>query len=267
MSKLEQLLDIGKGLYLFPYLRKNEIKEINRNIHHLASLFAFRMTSICFFEKHPHKKKDIQFIQNPSVTWEYIKEKYIDNQLYQTINHFDTYVSYNPHLTIDIIETYSHMIKWSWHSLSENKKIATSENIKKYPYQKWDFRVINTEQSSNLDLTWEFIEKHIEQEWDWRVLSANPHITLEIIRSHPEKNWNLSVNPHITWEIIINNDWNWDWYLLSYHPCITCEIIHQNIDKPWNWFMMSYNPNLNWEFIEMYIDQKWNWNVLNRTKF
>jgi len=58
---------------------------------------------------------------------------------------------------------------WNWYGISYNPTI-TMDIIEKYPVKQWNWYWI----SSNPNLTMEFIEKYLDKEWDWSLISLNP---------------------------------------------------------------------------------------------
>lgn len=51
---------------------------------------------------------------------------------------------------------------------------------------------------------------------NWEIISANPNVTEEFVKNHPEFEWSytcLSENPNISWDIVIRNPemyWNFE---------------------------------------------------------
>ena len=89
-------------------------------------------------------------------------------------------------------------------SRNERVKLVHDEVKKKWP-----------------DIWLSFMMKH-ESKLDWAELSMNPNLTLDTIKTNPDKPW--------------------DWYFISRNPNITLAFINANPDKPWHWYWISRNP-------------------------
>ena len=115
--------------------------------------------------------------------------------------------------------------------------------------------------SANPNITWDIIKQHPDKDWDFFWLSQNPAITWDIVQNNPNplgKEWNvfcLSCNPNITWEIVQNNPnplgGEWSYGNLSNNPNITWEIVRANPDKDWNFAPLSANPNITWDIVQV----------------
>ena len=70
--------------------------------------------------------------------------------------------------------------------------------------------------------------------WDIIGISANPNLTIEYIRSHPNADW--------------------DYAAISKNSAFTIEDIETNSDLPWNYSYICLNPNVSLDFIKKYIN-------------
>ena len=110
---------------------------------------------------------------------------------------------------------------------------------------KYEDKIIWTELSRNPNITIEFIKSNPDKPWDWESISCNKNITWEFIEAYPDKPWDwdyLSKNINITWDIVSSNpNKPWKWEYLSKNKNITCDIIQTNPNKPWYWEWLSNN--------------------------
>ena len=166
-------------------------------------------------------------LKNPNLTMEIFENIY---KLYEgdTIDYLDE-LSFNPNITIDIIEKYKD-IKWNWIGISDNIKNLSMANYIKY-IEYWDHNLL----SKNIDF--KIFDKFPDKNWNFVYLSENENLDIEIIRKHLIKKW--------------------AWYFISKHDNITIDIIKKYIYLPWYWEQISSNKNINIEFVKENLNKNW----------
>ncbi len=208
-------------------------------------------------------------LRNPNVTME-IFESIYDLYKHDAIDYLDE-LSFNPNLTIDIIEKYDN-INWDWDGISGNiKKLSLDDYIRyiefwdhsllsinidfkifdKYPNQKWNY--IYLSENDNLDI--DIIIKHLNKKWNWSFISKHNNITIDIIKKYPNLPWcweQISSNKNINISFIKENlNKNWDIHYLSANSNITMNDIKNN-NFNWDINGILLNPNIDKEHIEKY---------------
>ena len=108
---------------------------------------------------------------------------------------------------------------------------------------------------STLNVLQVLIGIHPPKKWDWKEISANPNLTVEIIKKNKNKklNWEeISANPAITMEIVKAHPlWPWNIKGLSQNPNLTADFVKENLEEDWNWGLMAQNENMEIELIEL----------------
>lgn len=101
-----------------------------------------------------------------------------------------------------------------------------------------------------------------EHKWDLRQLSRNPGVTMhDVLVSHPSDQWHwdlLSANPTVTVEIVRQQRHReWDWDALTRNLAISVKEILANADLPWDGQELSSRPDLtpddvlqNWQVVK-----------------
>lgn len=234
------------------------------------------------------------------VTWEYVQA----NPEIQ----WDPYVvSKNPNITWEHVQA-NPDYPWSWLGLYENSNIAW-EIIRANPTRGWDYsgcreldliaelsmRSVNWQMYSLYGLSkkvsWQTVVDNPGIQWDHSGLSANPNITLEIIRANltrfawnwgwitakmpldvvlthtrwagttekiPWSHWGLSRNPGITMEMVLGEcplGGPWEMDNISSNLAITLGDIDANPNLAWYWPGVMGRPDLTWEFAARHMDK------------
>jgi len=224
-----------------------------------------------------------ELLKNPNLTMEIFEQIYsfYDEVTKDYINE----ITYNPNITINIIEKYKN-IKWDWDAISNNIKNLSLEYYKKY-IDKWDHKLLSFHIDFKIFNLYNFMD------WDYEILSGSRYLDFDIVIKNIHKEWNwshISLNKNLTIEIIDKYKLlNWDWNILSYNYNINIDFVKNNIDKNWNMFYLSANPaitmddiknnNLKWdkngillnpnitkEIIEKYIDY-YGFNIIYDNQF
>ncbi len=176
--------------------------------------------------------------------------------------------------------------KWDWLALSLNKSISFGF-IQTHRDLPWNIPAISRNSSvnedtvrANVEFPWHFsdlcanpnisfsfiLEFVINSEFridaNWLALSANPSITLDIIKQYPHYPWNdqyLSMNPNITSNYILNEGASRKWFLpyVSANKGITERDIYKNI-LPWDYLNLGSNPNLPAKYVNDNPNYTWN---------
>jgi hypothetical protein len=188
------------------------------------------------------------------------------------------YLSFNPNITLDIIETTPDK-PWKWELISELPTI-TLDDVLRHIDKPWDWFTLSYgldlsmyDILNNPGLPWDWsglsmnkckklpfsdIIDNIHLPWEWYELSANSKITLDMIDKNPSLPWcylGLSQNRNLTIEFInANLDKSWVWSYISQNPGIKLEDITSNPDLPWNWCHICRNPNINMDFVMQNIE-------------
>ena len=185
--------------------------------------------------------------------------------------------------------------------------------MEKYPTYDWDYCRL-----SYVVCSWPFVKKYKDKPWDWQFLFNNPdflcdftndpepdiseNISVEIIESHPEKNWNYKfLSKVLDWSELITSPtllWNedgtpklvWDWdeikksfkwelykgerpkmfsdykfkFKLFYYSKFAWEYIKENPNEMWSYDYLSSNTFITWDFIKEHKDKSWNWSELSK---
>ncbi len=115
--------------------------------------------------------------------------------------------------------------------------------------------------SRHPELTLEIIRKLPGKSWDiyelsvhpglWKAglrlgsptaWSANPAVTIEYVKSHPDVSWNMTLfsqNLSVTWATISRNpDMDWDYFAFSTGPNMTWMVAFRHPYLPWNYLHM-----------------------------
>jgi len=110
--------------------------------------------------------------------------------------------------------------------------------------------------------------------WDWKSLSYNPCITMDIIKSMPDKPWvksyfsknhsiklyelnrlnlyDVSGHPYLTFDIVRKNlNGFYDMFFLSKNPIITEDFLLKN-DLRWDFYGLVCNPNISIDVLVLY---------------
>ena len=126
-----------------------------------------------------------------------------------------------------------------------NESIGWEEVIDNIHYP-WDWSAL----SSRLPLTKKIIAKFAEK-LSFRHISENPHVTIDIILSFPQKNWDwlrlssvlpmsvIQEHPH---QDLANGFWKWNWYHVSRNHNVSWEFVERHPSAPWSFFALSQNP-------------------------
>jgi hypothetical protein len=164
----------------------------------------------------------------------------------------------NPRLTFEFVLN-NISLNWNWSILCENKTIACTANILKYPHLPWDYNII----SKHVDR--EVFVAHINENWNWHLVSARPFVTIDFLKQYPRLRWDwrvVIVNPTITWnDIIINPQFPWQMWKFSANPNLTDEILRRHPTVSWSNYQMSLNTGINMKIIRM-MGHQYTWNVL-----
>lgn len=131
-------------------------------------------------------------------------------------------ISYNPHLTIDVILLVNCTEYLNWNEISKNKNI-TMEIIEEY--------------SNNLP----HLSNKPNLPWNYWFVSQNPNLTVEFVLNRPTYSWNyreIFRNPNFCF------NYNFRKIIYGYHtilleltpshPCLTIDYIKQKNDKSWH---------------------------------
>jgi hypothetical protein len=132
----------------------------------------------------------------------------------------------------------------------------------------------------------ELLQLFPDADWDYDKVSCNELITLDFVKSNPDKPWNwynlsctipekdIKENPDLLWvqtlkPIPVQHDLKsfdfikknlnkkWDWYSISKHSMITWEIVEDNPEVPWNWYGLSINKNITYEITRKHPYNPW----------
>lgn len=172
-------------------------------------------------------------------------------------------LSRNPNLTWEFIE--KHLDKgWDWILLAE-RKIVTWDIVKKHPKIFQNHSVISS-LCTNPNITWEIMKNDINGDriipWDSTSISANPNITIDIVKANQWVKWNmftLSSNPNFSWKIINENP---DIFPSHYRGCFHPRMLNieeftwedwlhlSQRDKVDMYPMMYRCPNINWTILQ-----------------
>ncbi len=79
---------------------------------------------------------------------------------------------------------YADKLDWGW--ISENPNIIM-DIMETYPDELWNWM---GGLSHNPNITMELIEKYPDKHWVWEWISCNPNITMDIVEKYPDKLWN-----------------------------------------------------------------------------
>lgn len=186
--------------------------------------------------------------------------------------HWGNCMSRNPNLTLDFIKR--HLDKpWRIYNLAYHHGLQiddilwladTLKHTECYSYE-GGIHAADEELWSGLslhpDMTFELVQKFQDKGFtDARISSKHVNVTMEIVKQHPEYDWdfwNMTKNPNLTWDFVSNNlDKDWNWEVLSQLNFVTEKIIEQHLECPWDWdgilFCLS---DLSFEFLERHIDK------------
>ncbi len=204
---------------------------------------------------------------------------------------------------------------WNWDQLSIHEDVATLAMLRDFPDKPWGMFAVTQNHDwetikANLDINWdwhsvsskkeltrEILEQNPDKPWNYGWISWNQDIvTLEMILTHPERNWDwypISNSPIAIWENIVSHDLHWDWKSISrWNPYITRNIIDENQDMPWdynelscsrhlscpdleylinkypskNWCWRNVSIKVSWEFVKSHLELEWDWLVLSDRK-
>lgn len=124
-------------------------------------------------------------------------------------------LSYSTKISIDDVVTLQNL-PWDWNVLSRNPVISTPENIRKYRTLPWIWGRWGISKSPSL--TEDFIEENFDllatnvstHTHYTGSLQNNPSVTIKVVESHPEVEWNhefngLSSNPNVTVPYFLKN--------------------------------------------------------------
>ncbi len=174
---------------------------------------------------------------NPNVTL-----AFIDSHLDKPWHWGKGGLSTNRNVTPEFIE--KHITKpwyWGYDGLSQNLKVtrkfvdalatrkqsegehskkarSTLAKIAKYMHDAKSFGTITVHSSFSQSVDdLEFIEENLDMYWNWgkEGLSSNPNVTLEFIKAHSDKPWDLSYNPNLTVDFIRQHLDEIEWIPLS----------------------------------------------------
>jgi hypothetical protein len=111
----------------------------------------------------------------------------------------------------------------------------------------------------------ELVRKHPECEWNWTALSANPNITIDFVLEFRKRPWSwhlISINPNISWkEVSDHPELPW-WPDVTKNPNIEIAHIFENPDKKWNWEHVCLKMVRDWKQVTDHIELPWNWIAL-----
>ena len=89
-----------------------------------------------------------------------------------------------------------------------------------------------------------FILQH-QKEIDWEYLSANSNLTIEIIKEHLDKPWDLNeiaLNPNITKEELLENSHIYPFTNMNYH--LKEQQVGTDYEHNWNWLTLTKDSHL-----------------------
>ena len=136
----------------------------------------------------------------------------------------------------------------------------------------------------------EFLQTFPNERWDDDLLSENPNMTLQMMKSYPQKCWrymlyNVNVPTEVAYEHIIQHDifgcdlsassnitvqfirehpeYSWDWQQVTIHKHIKCEDIFNNLDLPWVINMITHNPNVTPDVVKQHPEIHWDFHALS----
>ncbi len=205
-----------------------------------------------------HKVVDLEFIQSHNMKWDYEGMLYNPNI---DIEYFINKQEFNKHL--DLLQS---RFMYFNKDTNEYDMINIIDNIMKYPLA-WDYDIIASLKSFDVDKFFELKIDYTMNETQLKALydglSSNKHLDFHkhILPRISSPHWNyrkLSANPIITMEIVKNYDLPWNYMALSLNPSITEEDVLNNPDINWFHWNLSLNPNISWEFVKQHKTKLWN---------
>ncbi len=214
-----------------------------------------------------------------------------DFQQYTDIGWDWYWLSRNPNLTIDILNTYRTR-NWNWEAVSANPGI-TMIDIENHLHLPWDWFHVSENPNFCMDMThdpsrlfsWGSISsnpgitlldvlKFPDQPFFIEKLCQNRNITLEMIADEdgyfapldtkPLLFWiGVSSNPNLTLKFILEHpNWKWKWEVVSSNPGIQMADVISHSDLPWSTEGLSKNPNLTMEMLANSPELHWVWRLV-----
>lgn len=196
-------------------------------------------------------------------------------------------ITQNANTTIEIVESHIHL-PWNWNIVCDSLIKSMDFVLKYHQTIPIDWSVLST----NTNISLENIEENLHLPWDFNRISCRNDLTLEFVRRHPDKEWNmlaLSERANL-WEDINKNAQNYCVYSAVNNPKITVEFIERHMDlytkDGFGWYLtqilemdmigldfierhlellisvkkssiISQNPNVTVEFIRKHPDIDW----------
>jgi hypothetical protein len=158
-----------------------------------------------------------ELFENPNLSWNDILTLMDKYGIYtQTIDS----ISKNPNITPEIVKSHPEM-GWNKYVLYFTKKIEIRPPIE-------TLNINNIARIEGIEVlsryaSWKVISTYRNDiKWCWKWVSANPSITMEIIRN--------------------NRDIPWDFEYISRNPNLTIDFVEENRDEKWNFNDLFKNP-------------------------
>lgn len=185
-----------------------------------------------------------------------------------------TWISSNPHITVESILSLKIKGQWDWSSLSESIDI---DEVREHPYLPWRRDYLSRNPGIRIDVLRDLPLSYSTGQWDWYELSRA--INMDDVRQHRHYPWNrygLSQNRGIRYSdlslVMPNAVGGWNYKYLS--SCIdlksipTRQFIYNLLPSKWHKRYMSLNPSLCVQMIRSssigHLKGRWNWQEISR---
>lgn len=166
-------------------------------------------------------------------------------------------LSSNPSLQPEHLKIYE-TVNWDRYEISKRSDVLA--------FMPWLKKQVIREKyvlSLNLAIPFDYIVKNWRDGWDFNALSKRSDLTLDFIRLHLDKNWNMremSENQVITEEFLLEHPKGlnepWKKYL-SWNPSISLKFMIDHPEFPWDFGWIELNPNITQEDIDKrFVDGK-----------
>ena len=163
----------------------------------------------------------------------------------------------NPNTTIEIVESHKHL-PWDWSRICWSLIKSVDFVLNNHQSIPMDWRAL----SDNENISLENIEKNLHLPWDFSRISCRDGLTLEFVRRHQDKDWDiLSLSKQASfWEDINKNAQNYCVLSAIDNPRITLEFIERHIDiykrDEYSWYLYEiFTMRIaTIEFIERHLD-------------